>query len=178
MRGNGWFSLMRCLPLAGGGSVHYSRLRLRDAKARPRQSQSAYHSSENRLFFSPYADRGLSILSSVTHSSRGGRCAKGCEDFDEPAVTISVLGRGGAQAGLNQITAGKIGDQDCAAMGMAGTPHPPFDLRALGGRSFARTGDKPAPNLPQVVGAKTEILERETRLELATSTLARLRSTN
>jgi len=84
---------MRCLPLAGGGSVHYSRLRLRDAKARPRQSQSAYHSSENRLFSSPYADRGLSILSSVTHSSRGGRCAKGCEDFDEPAVTISVLGR-------------------------------------------------------------------------------------
>jgi hypothetical protein len=59
-------------------------------------------------------------------------------------------------------------------MRMAGPAHPLFDLHALGGRSLASTGDKPAPKLPQVVGAKTEVMERETRLELATSTLARL----
>jgi hypothetical protein len=44
-------------------------------------------------------------------------------------------------------------------------------LIAMGARSAI-------PKPPQVIDDNEEILERETRLELATSTLARLRSTN
>ena len=55
------------------------------------------------------------------------------------------------------------------AVGMQGT---------MGRANPPRTLIRQARNMPYYFDCKGEILERETRLELATSTLARLRSTN